>query len=79
MGLELTNVHMLLFQVGEVVYARVSRAHRDMEAELSCIDGSGKASGLGPLPVAGYLIQRCSIGLARKWVTREMKLWLCGR
>lgn len=52
-------------QVGELVYARVSRAHRDMEAELSCMDTSGKANGLGQLPVEGYLVH-CSIGLARK-------------
>ena len=49
-----------------MVYARVSRAHKDMEAELSCVDGtSGKSNGLGPLPVQGYLIH-CSMGLARK-------------
>ena len=52
-------------QVGEVVYARVSRAHRDSEPELSCVDPSGKANGLGPLPVSGYLF-KCSIGLCRK-------------
>ena len=52
-------------QVGELVWARVSRAHRHMEAELSCVEVSGKGNGLGKLPVAGYLIH-CSSGLARK-------------
>ena len=53
-------------QVGELVYARVSHAHKDLETELSCVEGSsGKANGLGALPVAGYL-QHCSMGLARK-------------
>lgn len=57
---------VMCVQVGEVVYVVVSHAHRDMEAQLSCVDGtSGKADGLGQLPESGYLLH-CSIGLSRK-------------
>lgn len=36
-------------QVGDLVYARVSAAPRDMDPELSCVDVTGKSSGYGPL------------------------------
>ena len=50
-----------------MVYARVSRSHRDMEPELSCVNGtSWKSDGLGQLPVEGNIL-RCSIGLCRKY------------
>lgn len=56
-----------LSQVGEVVYCRVSRAHRAIEAELSCVEGSGKAGGLGPLPSSPHSnLFHCSLGLCRK-------------
>ncbi len=60
-------MRLLPLQVGEVVYARVVRAHKDIEPELSCMEVSGKASGLGPLPASpsGYMLQ-CSMGLSRK-------------
>ena len=52
------------------MYARVSRSHKDMEPELSCVDGtSGKSAGLGQLPVEGNMLH-CSIGLCRKYVRR---------
>ena len=46
------------------MYARVTQAHRHMEPELSCVDASGKAAGLGLLH-SGLLLH-CSQGLARK-------------
>ena len=52
-------------QVGELVYAVVTRAHPHIEPELSCVDGSGKSVGLGQLSTAGYLL-KCSLGLCRK-------------
>jgi exosome complex component RRP40 len=35
--------------VGSLVYARVESAPRDADPQLSCVDASGKASGMGPL------------------------------
>jgi exosome complex component RRP40 len=52
-------------QVGELVYAVVSRAHPHLEPEISCMDGGGKSDGLGPIPTSGFMI-RCSLGLCRK-------------
>ncbi|PSC74316.1 exosome complex component rrp40 [Micractinium conductrix] len=36
-------------QVGDLVYARVESAHRDLEPVLSCTDAAGKASGFAHL------------------------------
>jgi hypothetical protein len=50
-------------QVGAALYARVVKAHRDIDPELCCTDASGKAAGFGPLN-GGYIFE-CSTGLAR--------------
>ncbi|GJP81995.1 hypothetical protein CLOP_g12119 [Closterium sp. NIES-67] len=50
-------------QIGQAVYARVVKTHRDADPELSCVDASGKAAEFGPL-VGGHLFD-CSTGLAR--------------
>ncbi|KAH9573233.1 hypothetical protein CY35_02G195800 [Sphagnum magellanicum] len=51
------------FEVGAALYARVVKAHRDIDPELCCTDASGKAAGFGPLN-GGYIFE-CSTGLAR--------------
>ncbi|XP_034241418.1 exosome complex component RRP40-like [Thrips palmi] len=51
-------------QVGDVVYAKLSTAGRDMEPELVCVDAHGKANKLGKLE-DGFLIT-CSLNLIRK-------------
>mmetsp|Transcript_6611 Transcript_6611/g.15904 ORF Transcript_6611/g.15904 Transcript_6611/m.15904 type:complete len:233 (+) Transcript_6611:165-863(+) len=57
-------------QVGDVVYCRVETAHRDIEPTLSCVDRSGKASGLGQLK-GGYLFS-CNSFLARRLLARPV-------
>ena len=52
------------FQIGDIVYARLCIANKDMEPELDCTDGSGKSTGLGQLS-GGFMIN-CSLGLSRK-------------
>ncbi|KAL3134986.1 hypothetical protein ABBQ32_007940 [Trebouxia sp. C0010 RCD-2024] len=42
-------------QVGDIVYARVTSADRDLDPVLACVDAQGKASGFGQLK-EGYLI-----------------------
>lgn len=37
--------HFCCVQVGDLVYARVESAHRDLEPVLSCTDAAGKVSG----------------------------------
>lgn len=49
---------------GDLVYARVVLAHRDIDTEVSCTDSGGKASGYGPLK-GGSLIT-CTTALARR-------------
>lgn len=67
------NIHFLcfchshcpfFFQIGDIVYARLCIANKDMEPELDCTDGSGKSAGLGQLS-GGFMIN-CSLGLSRK-------------
>lgn len=36
--------HMLLLQVGDLVYARVTSADRDLDPVLACVDAQGKVS-----------------------------------
>ncbi|KAL3684850.1 hypothetical protein R1sor_002872 [Riccia sorocarpa] len=55
-------------QPGAAVYARVVRAHRDVQPELSCMDVSNKSSGFGPLK-NGYIFE-CSTGLARSLLSK---------
>ena len=52
-------------QVGSLIYARVSLAHRDMEPELECFDAqTRKAEGFGDLK--GGLVVRCSLMMCRQ-------------
>jgi len=41
--------------VGDLVYAKLLVASRDMEPELVCVDGYGKRAGLGVLAGGGFL------------------------
>ncbi|XP_068676775.1 putative exosome complex component rrp40 [Montipora foliosa] len=62
-------------QIGDIVYARLCVANKDMEPELDCTDGSGKSTGLGPLS-EGFMIT-CSLGLSRKLLSKEFELLEC--
>ncbi|KAL2652975.1 hypothetical protein R1flu_021103 [Riccia fluitans] len=57
-------------QPGAAVYARVVKAHRDVQPELSCMDVSNKSSGFGSLK-NGYVFE-CSTGLARSLLSKPM-------
>ncbi|KAF7314443.1 hypothetical protein MKEN_00917100 [Mycena kentingensis (nom. inval.)] len=51
-------------RIGNLVYARISLAHKDMEPELECFDAqTRKAEGFGELK-GGFLV-RCSLGMCR--------------
>lgn len=43
-------------KAGDLVFARLAEAHRDMEPELSCMDLNDAASGFGPLE-GGYQLE----------------------
>mmetsp|Transcript_11394 Transcript_11394/g.29218 ORF Transcript_11394/g.29218 Transcript_11394/m.29218 type:complete len:223 (-) Transcript_11394:1552-2220(-) len=55
-------------QTGDAVFCRVELAHRDMDTILTCVDSSGKATGLGHLK-GGYLFT-CTSLLARRLLSR---------
>lgn len=49
---------------GDVVYARVSVASRDLDPEVVCVDSTCRAAGFGQLK--GGLVSSCTTGLARR-------------
>ena len=57
------------WDVGDLVYARVTLANRDMLPELSCVNSRGKAAEFGGL-TEGYMV-RCSIRLARSLLRKH--------
>lgn len=52
-------------QVGDIVYAKLLVASKDMEPELVCVDSFGKKGKLGVLSLNGMLFA-CSLNLVRK-------------
>ena len=54
------------YQVGDLVYARLLVANKDMEPELVCIDGGGRSSGMGVIGREGGFLHTCSLNLIRK-------------
>lgn len=64
--LDLTPPHMsYLLQVGDLVFAHFIVASKDMEPELACVDGSGRANGMGVFGEGGLLFT-VSLGLVRR-------------
>lgn len=53
---------------GDLVYARVVTANRDMDPVLSCVDAQGRASGFGPLKEG--LVVDCGTSHARALLAR---------
>ncbi|KAJ8971023.1 hypothetical protein NQ314_000942 [Rhamnusium bicolor] len=60
-------------QVGDIIYAKLLNAHREMEPELVCIDSYYKAGKLGVLSNDGYLIN-ISLNLAQRLLSIENPL-----
>ncbi|XP_034399570.1 exosome complex component RRP40 [Cyclopterus lumpus] len=52
-------------QVGDLVFSQFLIANQDMEPELVCIDGSGRANGMGVIGGGGLLFT-VSLGLVRR-------------
>ncbi|XP_011883324.1 PREDICTED: exosome complex component RRP40 [Vollenhovia emeryi] len=66
-------------QVGDLVYARLLVASKDMEPELVCVDSQGKENDLGVLSSDGMMFT-CSLSLVRKLLNPECPLFrLLGR
>lgn len=66
-------------QIGDVVYAKLLVASKDMEPELVCVDSHGKENELGVLNSDGMMFT-CSLSLVRKLLNPECPLFrLLGR
>ncbi|KAJ8397830.1 hypothetical protein AAFF_G00435190 [Aldrovandia affinis] len=52
-------------QVGDLVHGQFTIANKDMEPELVCVDGGGRASGMGVFGTGGLLF-KVSLGLSRR-------------
>lgn len=52
-------------QVGDLVFGHLVVANKDMEPELACIDGSGRANGMGVFGEGG-LVFSVTLGLVRR-------------
>lgn len=60
-------------QIGDLVFARLLTASKDMESELVCVNSLGKANQLGILSSEGMLFN-CSLNLARKLLSQSCTL-----
>lgn len=60
-----TKKNRPLINVGDVVFAKLLVASKEMEAELVCVDSHGKKGRLGIMPEGGFLFT-CSLNLVRK-------------
>ncbi|XP_003708120.1 exosome complex component Rrp40 [Megachile rotundata] len=61
-------------QVGDLVYAKLLVASKDMESELVCVDSHGKEKNLGVLSNDGMLFT-CSLSLIRKILNQKSPLF----
>ncbi|XP_076160578.1 exosome complex component Rrp40 isoform X1 [Ptiloglossa arizonensis] len=61
-------------QVGDLVFAKLLVASKDMEPELVCVDSHGKEKNLGALSSDGMLFT-CSLNLIRKILNRSTPLF----
>ena len=59
--------------VGDIVYAKLLVASRDMEAELVCVDSYGKKAGLGVLSGGGFVFS-VPLHVIRKLLSKDCVL-----
>ncbi|KAL4235997.1 Exosome component 3 [Mactra antiquata] len=61
-------------KVGDIVYAKLLVANKDMEPELVCIDSTGRSSGMGVIGRNGGFLYKCSLNLIRKILSTNCPL-----
>ena len=57
--------------IGDLLYCRVLTGNKDMEPELVCIDGSGKANGLGVLKEGFMFKINLELGKYKKYSAKN--------
>ncbi|KAF4519718.1 hypothetical protein B566_EDAN015470 [Ephemera danica] len=60
-----TKKNRPMINVGDVLFAKLLVASKEMEPELVCVDSHGKKGRLGIIPEGGFLFT-CSLNLVRK-------------
>ncbi|XP_005101671.1 exosome complex component RRP40 [Aplysia californica] len=60
-------------KVGDIVYAKLLVANKDMEPEVVCIDSYGRSSGMGVIRNGGFLFN-ASLNLVRKLLSPQCAL-----
>ncbi|CAG8476990.1 4415_t:CDS:2 [Acaulospora morrowiae] len=68
-----TKKNRLDLNIGDLVYARISSASRDIEPELECTDYEGKSKEYGKLK-DGFLL-KCSLRYCRRLMSPESPIW----
>lgn len=58
---------------GDLIYAKVFEASKHAEAELTCVDETGRARGMGALPARGFVF-RTSLNLVRRILSPSSQL-----
>jgi len=46
---------VFVLQVGDIIYARLQVANKDMEPELVCMDSMGRSNGYGVIRDGGFM------------------------
>ncbi|KAJ6223895.1 hypothetical protein RDWZM_002440 [Blomia tropicalis] len=62
-----------IVDIGDVIFARVLAAAKDIETELVCVDKNGKKDGLGVLPRGGYMF-KVPINISRRLLAPDSKI-----
>lgn len=70
-----TKKNRPIVNIGDVVYAKMLNASKDMEPELVCVDSDGKKNNMGVLD--GGFIFKCSLNLIRKILNPKCQLLAC--
>ncbi|XP_049629887.1 exosome complex component RRP40 [Suncus etruscus] len=60
-------------QVGDLIYGQFVVANKDMEPEMVCIDGCGRANGMGVIGQDGLLF-KVTLGLIRKLLAPDCEI-----
>ncbi|CAG8749527.1 3527_t:CDS:2, partial [Racocetra persica] len=59
--------------IGDLIYARVSLANKDMDPELQCFNpANGKTEGFGKLE--GGMVLKCSLRYCQRLLTQEIEI-----
>ncbi|KAH9528272.1 exosome complex component Rrp40 [Dermatophagoides farinae] len=68
-----TKRNKAIVEIGDVLFACVLSASKDVETELVCMDKDGKKDGFGVLPRGGYMI-KVPLNICRRLLASDSKI-----